>query len=220
MGPVQGFAFCYACHELASKGVPEALLDAVVPASIATNPGRWYRRLLTYKDGNPAYRAQVAALAWSYLEQHEDRLAALAGGAIDLVTPVPSKKGRTFDQQPLRQALAAVRPIGGRLAHTLSFEPDPDVDLRRDYYPGCFDPGPTNVAGRRVLLVEDSWVTGATALSAGGALMAYGATGVVIMSLARVIDVEFWRGQTHPYLERVLPTSSTREPYDVTLWRR
>ena len=221
MGPVSpAFSCCYACNELLEKGVPSQVMGAVVPASIATSPGRWYRRLLTYKDGNPNYRAHLAALAWAYLEQHEDRLSNLAGGAIDVVTPVPSKRGRTFDQHPLRQALAVVRPIEGRLANTLRFEPDAGVNLRRDYYPGCFDPGPDAVSGKRVLVVEDSWVTGATALSAAGALLTYGAVSIAILSLARVVEVDFWADSGHPYLARVLADSAQRESYDITRWLR
>lgn len=53
MGPVSGFPTCYACGRLRASGAPSRLLDAVVPVSIATNPGRWYNRLSTHKAGNP-----------------------------------------------------------------------------------------------------------------------------------------------------------------------
>jgi len=50
-----------------------------------------------------------------------------------MVTPVPSKRGRGYGEQALQQALAAVRPIQGRLHRTLKFVPAPGVDLRRGY---------------------------------------------------------------------------------------
>lgn len=98
--------------------------------------------------------------------------------------------------------------------------PADGVDLRRDYYPTCFDPGPGEVEGQRVLLIEDSWVTGATAVSAAGALLGRGAESVVILSLARIVDVTFWAGHDHPYLPRVLATSDTHEPFQIDAWRR
>jgi len=217
-GVVERFDHCPACNRWVEKGVPQSLLTSVVPATIATDPGRWYSRLATYKVSNPAYRGHIAAVAWSFIDEHETRLATIAGGPIDIVTPVPSKKGRPFIEQPLQQALAAVRPIAGRLAETLRFEPAEGIHLRNDYYPDCFDPGPVRVGGSRVLLVEDSWVTGATALSAGGALLKYGAEGVIVLSIARVLNADYWKG--HPYLERVAIDSESREPFDITLWRR
>lgn len=219
LGPVRGtFATCYACGQLSKAGVPAQLTNAVVPASIAVNPGRWYRRLATYKAGNPPYRAHLAALAWAYIDRHEDKLAHLAGGELTTVTPVPSKKGRSYDDQPLQQALSVVEPIKGRLANTLEFVPAPDVNYRRNYYPDCFDSGPDSVTGERVLLVEDSWVTGATALSAAGALLDRGAEGVAILTLARVFDTAYWADSEHPYLPRLL--GNEREDFNIDSWPR
>lgn len=119
LGPVRGtFSTCYACGQLSKAGVPAHLTNSVVPASIAMNPGRWYRRLATYKAGTPPYRAHLAALAWAYLDRHEDKLAELAGGKLTIVTPVPSKKGRSYVEQPLQQALSAVTLITACLANT------------------------------------------------------------------------------------------------------
>lgn len=44
------------------------------------------------------------------------------------------------------------------------------------------------VAGRRVVLVEDTWVTGARARSAGAALAAGGATVVAVLVVGRCVD--------------------------------
>jgi len=219
LGPVGGtFSTCYACGMLERAGLPVSLRSSAVPASIAPNPGRWYRRLATYKAGHPAFRAHLAALAWTYVERHEGALAGLAGGPLTLVSPVPSKRGRSYEDQPLRQALAVVLPLQERLGETLRFVPDPDVNLRRDYYPDCFDGGPTSVVGERVLLIEDSWVTGATALSAAGSLLSRGAEGVAILTLARVFDVNYWTGTDHPYYAHLL--GEDRDRFDSDRWPR
>lgn len=219
LGPVRGtFATCYACGQLSKAGVPDVLTNAVVPATIAVNPGRWYRRLATYKAGHPSYRAHLAALAWAYLDHHEDRLAAMAGGELTVVTPVPSKRGRAYEDQPLQQALSAIKPIHDRMANALEFVPAAEVNFRRNYYPECFDGGPDKVVGERVLLIEDSWVTGATALSAAGALLMHGAAGVAILTLARVFDISYWADTGHPYYDRLL--GEQRVDFRVAEWPR
>ena len=135
-----------------------------------------------------------------------------------MVTPVPSKKGRSYDEHPLQQALSVVTPIKDRLANTLEFVPAPDVNYRRNYYPDCFDSGPQSVDGERVLLIEDSWVTGATALSAAGALLERGAEGVAIMALARVFDTGYWADSGHPYVPRLV--GEDRDDFDIDKWPR
>lgn len=47
--------------------------------------------------------------------------------------------------------------------------------------------------GKRVLLVEDAWVTGATAVSAAGSLVEAGAAEVLVLPIARIIDGGFGR---------------------------
>lgn len=64
--------------------------------------------------------------------------------------------------------------------------------------PTAFRPGPISVAGKRVLLIEDSWTSGATAISAAGALLDGGAASVLIMPIARIIPSGFWPDD-HPY---------------------
>jgi len=157
-------------------------------------------------------------MMWAFLDKHENELEALLGGPASAITPVPSKRGRTFEEQPLRQALSMVQPIREQLVHALTFVPAPDINWRRDYYPACFDPGAFSVAGERVILIEDTWVTGATALSAAGALLRGGAAGVAIVPIARVIDVSFWENQEHPYLAKI--RGERRDPFTVEVWPR
>src|SRR3990172_7254903 len=107
MGPrTPPWDHCPACAKLRSAGTPPALMQQVVPVSIAPRPGPWYNRLVLYKGGYPEYRAFLAALVWSFLVQHEHHVAAMLGGAPTAIVPVPSKRGRTFSSQPLRQAIS------------------------------------------------------------------------------------------------------------------
>lgn len=58
----------------------------------------------------------------------------------------------------------------------------PVADLGRDHDPGAFDVD-TSADGRRVLVIDDAFVSGATVLSAADALTRAGAevTGVVVL---------------------------------------
>jgi glutamine phosphoribosylpyrophosphate amidotransferase len=70
-----------------------------------------------------------------------------------------------------------------------------------------------DVAGDRIVLVEDTWIRGATALSAAGALLSAGAGAVVITPIARDVKPSF-HGEDHPYL------SYLTAGYDITAWPR
>ena len=99
-----------------------------------------------------------------------------------------------------------------RLKHTLVFQPNKPVS-RWAYSPDSFTQGPEKVTGARVLLLEDSWVTGATAMSAAGALLKFGASSVAVLPLARVVDQGFWQ-LDHPYRRAM------GKPYRFTAWPR
>ena len=146
-------------------------------------------------------------------------LSVLLGGDHTAIVPVPSKRGRTFESQPLRQAISMVRPMRELLLNALTYMPSADApDLRRSYYPYCFDPADDTVAGHRVLLIEDTWVTGATALSAAGAIMERDAASVVILPIARVLDLAWWGRQGNVYVPKV--EGEDRDPFDLSRWPR
>ena len=218
MGPVTpGWDLCPGCSKLSGAGTPAAVMERVVPMSVAPRPGRWYNRLARYKGGYPEYRAHLAAFSWSFLTTHGAQIHSLLGGEHTAIAPVPSKRGKTFASQALRQAISMVRPMGEILLDALTFVPSPDVtDWRRSYYPFCFDPSADEVAGHRVLLLEDTWVTGATALSAAGALIEHGAESVLILPIARVLDLTFWEAGGNPYVAKV--QGGTREGFDIGRW--
>ncbi len=213
LGPVSGFPQCYACHLVFGWAPPE-LDEHVVPMTSALSPSPWYTWLLTYKQGHPEYGSALAALAYVYLETNVGPLAELLGGQPTVLSIVPSKKpGVTFAHQPFRQALALVPPLGVRLRHTLAHVLGQEVG-RREYNPAAFGPGPASVDGERVILLDDTWVTGATAVSAAGALLREGAASVVIVPLARMVDSEFW-SKDDPYRQAM-----NAAPYDPAAWPR
>jgi hypothetical protein len=220
LGPTGiGFAQCHGCHVLfnssqvdpntsTSAFVPDALRDCVIPMTSVLSPSTWYSFLWTYKAGQfDEYAGILAALTSTYLGQHWARITDVLGGDPDRMTYVPSKRGRAA----FPRALSLVPGIRDWLKETLRVKAGAKWG-RRAYTPGAFVPGTTSVSGR-VILLDDAWVTGATAVSAAGALLREGADAVVILPLARVVDAGFW-GEEHPY------RAAMQGAYDPAVWPR
>ena len=215
LGPVSNHDLCYACNELwRRKGAPWSLADKILPMSSALNPGLWYTWLQTYKGYHQERGDLLAALVYEYTQAHRASIDALLGGSPTLWTIVPSKRGHTFVSQPFCRALCRVTTIANTLTQTLSLRTGERVD-RREFRPQAFD-CVIDVGDQRVLILEDTWVTGATAVSAAGALMSAGAAAVAIMPVARMIEKSFWPDD-HPYLVNM---SRPHDPWDLTLWPR
>jgi len=105
-----------------------------VPVSIARRPGRWYNVLATYKAGHPEHRLPLMAVLWTFLATHMPRINAALGGELSMITTVPSKRGRSFEEHPLRQALSLLRPVEDILRPVLTYQRDPAVrDLRKNF---------------------------------------------------------------------------------------
>lgn len=217
---------CYACRRLFVEShdtrtpdgnidiswVPNALSRMVIPMTSVLNPSRWYTWLYTYKRGHPERSRVLAALAHTYLQANSGRIAELLGDSPTITTIVPSKRGFSFNTQPFVRALSLAKPVAQGLHHTLDHVPEETL-ARFQYNPNAFRPGPVGVEGDRVLLLEDAWVTGATATSAAGALLRDGAEAVAIIPLARVVDADFWP-PSHPYRRAM------QVEYDPTAWPR
>jgi hypothetical protein len=200
-GPVPGNQrVCFACRVVARRlGRP---LAPVLPARLCPLPGPLYTVLLGYKESPVAearrhFGALVRALARSFLLVHGDRLEAVAGGAFDLVVLVPSSHrpgvaplGRV---DGLGHDVGAALPAARWAAELLQRAaapggPPPVAHMRPD--PAAFSlspPGRAAVAGARVLLLDDTYVSGARSQSAAAALSSAGARCTLIAPLGRVL---------------------------------
>ncbi len=212
LGPVTNYQQCYGCNRLFNSGVPARLWDVIVPMTSVLNPSPWYVKLSTYKRGFTEHGKTLVSLAYTYLTANATQVAAVLGGDPDVFTIVPSKRGVDFATQPLRRTLARIEWIKARLAQTLVYHEGTGAQ-RWAYTPNAFTAGPYDVRGKRIVLIEDSWVTGATAVSAAGALLDFGAESVLVMPMARVVDAGYWPDD-HPY--RI----AMARPYDVSAWPR
>lgn len=116
----------------------------------------------------------------------------------DLIVPVPlhasRERERGFNQAVVlaRQLARAIKlPIDEhslvRGVHTERHRAGMDARARRDSVTGAFEVrDPKLVAGRRVLLIDDVFTTGATVSECAAILKAAGATEVHVLTIARV----------------------------------
>jgi glutamine phosphoribosylpyrophosphate amidotransferase len=165
-------------------------------------PSPLYTVLLGYKespvaDARRRFGALIRALVADFLHRHGPSLAALAGGPLDVVTVVPSSR------RPGLAPLALVAGLGPDVATALpSSHWEPGL-LRRTAAPGgpppvahmrphpaafhLHAPGRDAVSDARVLLLDDTYVSGARSQSAAVSLHLAGARAVVIVPLGRVL---------------------------------
>jgi len=183
-GPVRpGFARCYQCarHDLLGPGL---LADAVVPISYAVKGTGFAASLWQYKSRPaPSVAAQTSLLALllAFLHDHGSCVWRQAGmPAPGRLAVVPTGCGR-----PGPHPLLALSAPYLRLPVTrLVIRPG---EQGRDPNPNRFSAERTG-PGASVLLLEDTWVSGASAQSAAAALKRAGARHVALVVLGRHID--------------------------------
>jgi len=200
-GPVRpGFARCYQCgrHALLGHGL---LADAVVPISYAVRGTAFADDLWRYKSGRtsssaptpasaptrasaptPASaRASILALLLAFLADHGACVWRHAGmPPPDRLAVVPTGAGRPGPHPLLHLVSSYLRLPGCPLA------------LRPGRQGRDLDPGRFGVlarpAGASMLLLDDTWVSGASAQSAAAALKLAGASHVAVVVVGRHVN--------------------------------
>jgi hypothetical protein len=184
-----GYSRCYACTH------NEEWLDAVAPISYSPAHEQLHHVLASYKrrTGEVARRFSVdlAAVLWRYLAGHERCVAAAAGvTTFQLVTTVPSGAAERDDHHPLRwivaELVAPTRARHERLLRRSGVELAAHTFSVQRYEPV------RPLQNEAVLLIDDTWTTGANAQSAAAALKAAGAGAVGAVVIGRHVTRE-WR---------------------------
>jgi hypothetical protein len=177
-------------------------LAAALPARLCPLPGPLYTVLLGYKESPVAetrlrYGAMVRCVFSTFLRARGAELRALLRGPADLVSVVPSTHRR--GPAPLARVegldgdVVEVLPPARWVACLLSRAggpggPPPVAHMRPD--PAAFIPAATEraaVRGARILLLDDTYVSGARSQSAAAALYRAGARSVAIVPAGRVL---------------------------------
>jgi predicted amidophosphoribosyltransferase len=180
-----GYDRCYAC----SHG--EQHLAAVSPISYSVAGEQLHHALRGYKrfSGTVARRmvVELAAVLWRSLVGHEACLARAAGvQSFPLVTTVPSGDPARDDRHPLRWIVGeVVAPTRDRYERLLT-RSGADV-APREFSPSKFS-ATRSLRGEPVLLIDDTWTTGASAQSAAAALKRAGAGPVAAIVIGRHVN--------------------------------
>ncbi len=203
-GPARpGFARCYRCaqHDLLGRSL---LADAVVPVSYAVKGTAFAAHLWRYKSWrapSAAAGTSLLALLLAFLHDHGACVWRHAGmPAPGRLAVVPTGCGRPGPHPLLELSVPYLRLPVTRLV----IRPG---EQGRDPNANRFSAERTG-AGASVLLLEDTWVSGASAQSAAAALKRAGARHVAVVALGRHIDPADRLGG--PLAARLAPA-----PYDV-----
>lgn len=181
------FDTCFQCAKRRSA------LDAVLPISYSPHCGQLHTALRSYKTCSPSSRQftiELAAVLWRFLARHESCLARRTGvDGFPVVTTVPSSSTERDNTHPLHKIVGEIvdhtaarfeqllRPTGVTVATRA-------VDPRR--YKAT-----RGILGEDVLLIDDTWTTGASAESAARVLKDAGAGVVALVVVGRHIRTEF-----------------------------
>jgi hypothetical protein len=198
--PRSGAGVCPTCFNLIHERCfgcsrnPSALA-AVLPISYSVGHEQLHRALAGYKriDGTAArlLGIELSAVTWRFLERHERCLAEIAGtDGFELVTTVPSGDLARDRHHPLRWVVGElIGPVRDRHEHLLHRSP---LQLAaRQFNPAKYVAS-RRLQGEAVLLLDDTWTTGASAQSAAAALLDAGAGAVAAVVIGRHINRE-WR---------------------------
>ena len=184
-----GYSQCYTC------ATTQPWLDVLAPISYSVAHEQLHHALASYKrlTGDVAQRLQseLAAILWRFLGGHEACVAQAAGvSAFDVVTTVPSAAHTRGAQHPLESIVAKIcLPTRDRHRRLLA-RSDRDA-AHHDFDAGKFE-ALARLRGDSVLLIDDTWTTGANAQSAAAALKRAGAGAVAAVVIGRHLKRD-WR---------------------------
>jgi hypothetical protein len=191
---------CFACRTAASR--LNLALARVLPISLCPVPSPLYGVLLGYKEApidevRRRHAVIVDALFTQFLTRHEPCLFGLLKGPPSVVLPVPSSS------RPGPSPLDHIDGLGQRVVAALERPSDgptlwcPEVLQRAEIpvghmaaHAGAFkvpEWAAPVVAKSRVLLLDDTYVSGARSQSAAAALRLAGASDVLIVPIGRII---------------------------------
>ncbi|MGI8505688.1 MAG: hypothetical protein ACR2MK_02585 [Solirubrobacteraceae bacterium] len=202
LGPRPGKAVCEICFDLTDGqqccprcARADSWLDVVAPISYSVTHEQLHHALAGYKrppsEVARRFEVELAAVLWRHLEIHERCVARAAKTqAFELVTTVPSSTRERDAAHPLRRIVSELvgptRERYERLLRRSSTHVEPRA-FSCEKFETVQDLG-----GRSVLLIDDTWTTGANARSASAALKAAGAGAVAAVVIGRHLNRD-WR---------------------------
>jgi len=191
---------CWSCERVECQ--VSTPCELIVPISLYEVGYQLHYQLKHYKDDNGSQVARdflikTAALLGHFLQEHGRCIEIAAGGSWDLITSVPSSTDRS-GEHPLATATKLVPSLRDQYEPLLcrgSQALQHNVASDDGYEPL------RQLKGERILLVDDTFTSGARAQSAASVLSNAGATVTAIVPIGRVISPEL-NDQTAEYWKR------------------
>lgn len=190
-GPNTGYDVCLSCSRTMEQvSCPTA---SVVPVSLYTVPSQLWHVLRSYKDAPPpaatVLATQVAAIIGRFTARHMTCISELMDAEPSVVTTVPSTRvNPTPGEHPLAVAVRRNTHLAPLHRHVLTRGPDAAghnqasdrvfISTRR-------------LDGEPVLLIDDTFTSGARVQSAASALYLAGAAAVTAVVIGRVINPDW-----------------------------
>lgn len=185
-GVTAGWETCFKCGQVWSAQPGFERIRLVVPCSVAVGGSAWYRALYTYKAGSfDQYAEVLASVLSTWLSNNGSRITSALGRQPDSITVVPSK--RVDHPAPLWEVAHGVPGLRGRLSQTIRYRPGTVRPPGRETVISDHFEVIGDVAGKAIVLVEDTWVSGQTPVSAALALAEAGAESIVVVPIARMV---------------------------------
>jgi predicted amidophosphoribosyltransferase len=181
----RGFERCYACDH------NEPWLAAIAPISYSVGLEQLHHALRSYKriDGTAGRRLvlELSSVLWRFLDAHERCVARAANvDRFELVTTVPSGDRSRDATHPLRgvvgEIVAPTRVRHEQLLRRSETEVAPRAFASRKFE------ATRRLGGEPVLLIDDTWATGASAESAAATLRQAGAGPVAAVVIGRHLN--------------------------------
>jgi predicted amidophosphoribosyltransferase len=201
LGPRPGPGVCESCLDLTNgrrrclrcERAPE-WLDAVAPVSYSIAHEQLHHALAGYKRPPSVvarrFEVELAAVLWRFLALHERCIARAARTeAFGLVTTVPSSTLERDRTHPLHRIVGELAgPTRSRYERVLGRSKT--VVKPRTYSPLKFE-ATRALTGEAVLLIDDTWTTGANARSAAATLKQAGAATVAAVAIGRHLHRDY-----------------------------
>lgn len=189
-----GYDRCFSCTRL------EPWLDAVSAISYSVAHEQLHHALAGYKrppaEVADRFAIELAAVLWRYLAGHEACLARVAKiDQFELVTVVPSSTRERQGSHPLPRIVGEL--TGATRARYQSLLRRSGTPVAPREFSGAKYEATGALNGRSVLLIDDTWTTGANAHSAAAALKAAGAGPVAAVVIGRHVNREWRRNDRH-----------------------
>ena len=183
--PVDGYEYCYQCYAAPDVAHP----DAAGFVSYAIENSQAGQDMYRYKGMQPSVQAvSNVQLLLEHGLRHLRCVNQIVGTNVQAVAVMPSRSHYHSGTASQLQKLCALRLPAG--LPTVGIEPVAGATSDRKVDPDSFVV-PAPVRWSHVLLIDDTWVSGGTVMSAVGALRAAGAAKVSSLVLARWLAPDY-----------------------------